>query len=320
VGIHTRLRDISLSGLLLLGIAAALSPAGAAREFEKVGTVGGQFLKIGIGARAAAMGETFVALADDATTVYWNPAGLARLDGSLVSVSHVEWPADISLEHAAYVFHIAFFPGTFALHARALTMDEMPVRTVFRPEGDGTMFDAGDLSLGVSYGKSFTDKFSAGVGMNFVQSTLASFQATGLAFDFGTLYDTGFRSLRIGMAIQNIGTDLVFVGDAVKLPAVFRVGISMTLAEAADYSLVASGEFQHPSDNHERANTGFELAWRRPLFLRGGLFYRYDTERLAAGLGVILPMGVGWEGRVDYAYTEMAGLPSVHRISLELRF
>jgi len=200
----------------LVGFLACLpSLAGAAQEFEKVGTIGGQFLKIGIGARATAMGSAFVSVANDASAVYWNPAGVARLQKNIISLNHTAWIADISLTQAAYVFHIGFLPGTFAVNARSLYMDAQPVRTVFRPEGEGKSFDNGDIAFGATYARSLTDKFSVGLSANYVQSTLATYSSSAYVFDFGTLYDTGYRSLKIGMSIQNLGSDMNFIVDTV---------------------------------------------------------------------------------------------------------
>jgi hypothetical protein len=292
----------------------------AAEEFEKVGTIGAQFLKIGIGARATAMGGAFVAVSDDATSLYWNPAGVARLRYHSLSFNHTAWLADIQLNHVGYIFTLPFVPGAMAIQARSLSMDAMRVRTVFRPEGEGTTYDAGDVTVGATYARSLTDKFSTGISLHYIQSTLAEWTATGYAFDFGTLYDTGYRSLTIGMAIQSIGSEMTFIEEPVKLPTVFRVGMSMDLLDQAGQRLLASGEFQHPPDNEERANAGIEYAFREFVFLRGGWFYRYDQQHFALGGGLRVPTGFGNGAAVDYSYVENHDLPAVHRFSVDVRF
>jgi hypothetical protein len=292
----------------------------AAREFEKVATIGVQFLKLPVGARAVGMGEAFTAIADDASCVYWNVGGLARIRESVVAVNHTPWLADISFTQVTLVGHSRYLPGTFALHARSLYMPEMDVRTVLRPTGEGTHFDAGDVALGLTYSRSLTDKFSAGVGANFVQSTLAGYRGHAATFDFGTLYDTGYRNVRIGMQIQNIGSDLTYIENPVKVPTMFRVGMSTRLLDRSGQRLVAAGEFSHPPDNSERANVGVEYALRDLVFLRAGWFYRFDTERFSVGGGVRLPGVIAHESRFDYAYTELDSLPGVHRLSAEFRF
>src|SRR2546422_3736959 len=112
------------AALALLGV---LSPgwASAANIFEKVGTFDGQFLKIGVGARACAMGGAFVGVADDASALFWNAAGIARIDPdkSELSINHASWPAELNFDQIGYVFHVKRIPGAFGVHARALTMD-----------------------------------------------------------------------------------------------------------------------------------------------------------------------------------------------------
>lgn len=188
----------------------------AAKEFAKVGTIGGQFLKIDVGARAVGMGGAFVSVADDATAIYWNPAGVARISKSVISVNHTAWLAGISFTQAAYIFHMGFLPGSLGINARSLYMDQQPVRDVFHPDGNGDSFDAGDVAFGLTYARSLTDKFSTGLSVNYVQSTLATYKASATVFDFGTLYNTGYRSLKIGMSIQNIGSQMTFIDQSVK--------------------------------------------------------------------------------------------------------
>ncbi len=292
----------------------------AAHEFEKVGTIGAQFLKIAVGARATAMACSFVAVADDPSSVYWNPAGLARTPESRLTFDEVAWFADVRLMQASYTFRVPFFPGAFAVQARDLSMGQQPVRTVFRPDGDGTSFDAGDILLGASYARMLTDKFSTGVTVNYIQSTLDRWTASAVCFDFGTIYDTGYRSLRIGMSIRNIGSEMTFIEQPVKLPTSFQVGMAMKVLDEGSHRLLLSGEFQHPPDNAERACMGLEYSLASYAFLRGGLFFRYDQERFAAGGGVRIPAVSGFDLQADYSYTENRYLPGVHRFGVDLIF
>jgi hypothetical protein len=106
-----------------IGVAAlVLAGPAAADIFEKVGTFDGQFLKISVGARATAMGGAFVGVADDATALFWNAAGIARIDPdkSEFSFNQAVWPADMQFTQAGYVFHVKRFPGAFGLSVRAI--------------------------------------------------------------------------------------------------------------------------------------------------------------------------------------------------------
>jgi hypothetical protein len=310
--------------LVAVAVLCAIAPqaAHAAKAFDKVATVGGQFLKIGIGARATGMGSSFVAVADDASSVYWNPAGISRLSGSIASVNHAVWPTDIALTQAAYIFNVGFMPGMFAFQARSLYMSDMERTTVYHPDGDGTYFDAGDAAFGLTYSRSLTDKFSAGVTANFVHSGLDDISDNVMAFDFGTLYDTGFRSLRIGMSIQNIGGEFVYIDPqrAAKVPTVFRVGASMTMLESGNNAFLLAGEFSHPPDNSERINVGGEYSFKDFVFARAGYNIGYDTEKLAAGIGVKFPSSMSTETRFDYSFVDMSELGGAHRFSLDIAF
>jgi len=303
-------------------LATTATHALAAEPFDKVGTVGAQFLKINIGARATGMGGSFTAVADDASAVYWNPAGISRLSGNIFTVNHAVWLTDISVTQAAYIFDVGFMPGMFAVQAKSLYMSDMERTTVFHPDGDGTFFDAGDSQFGLSYSRSLTDKFSAGLTASLVHSGLDDLSDNVVSFDFGTLYDTGYKSLRIGFAIQNIGGDLTYIDDAraAKVPTIFRVGASMDVIENGDNNLLMSAEFSHPPDNSERVNVGGEYGFKDFLFARAGYNIGYDSETLAAGLGVKFPTSSSTETRFDYSYTDMSDLGGAHRFSLDLAF
>jgi hypothetical protein len=296
--------------------------AEAAQVFEKVGTLGGQSLKIGVGARAAGMGEAYVAIADDATAVYWNPAGIARLSGQSISINHTAWPANMLFDQAAYVFSVKWIPGMLGVNVRALTMSRDIVRTTYLPEGTGETFDAGEWAYGVTYARALTDKFSAGFSINYVQTGLADVKGSSTTFDFGTLYDVGILGAKIGMAIQNVGSDMTFIDEKVKMPVFFRVGGSFDVLQMGESKLITAAEFTHPPDNSEKLNLGAEYSFHDYLFLRGGYKMNYDTEGLTAGFGVKFPLTLvkSSVARLDYAYQDMNYLSAAHRVSLNVSF
>lgn len=306
-----------LAVLLLLPLSAE-----GAQIFEKVGTLGGQSLKIGVGARAAAMGEAYVALSDDATAVYWNPAGIARMSGQSISLNHTSWPANILFDQAAYVFNIKWIPGMIGVNVRALTMSRDIVRTTYLPEGTGDTFDAGEWAYGLSYARALTDKFSAGFSLNYVQTGLDDVKGSSTTFDFGTLYDVGVLGAKIGMSIQNIGSDMTFIDEKVKMPVFFRVGGSFDVMQQGENRLIAAAEFTHPPDNSEKLNLGAEYGFHDYLFLRGGYKLNYDTQGLTAGFGVKFPLTIvkSSVARLDYAYQDMNFLGTTHRVSVNVGF
>ena len=296
--------------------------AQGAQIFEKVGTLGGQSLKIGVGARAAAMGDAYVAIADDATAVYWNPAGIARLSGQSISINHTAWPADILFDQAAYVFNVKWIPGMLGVNVRALTMSRDKVRTTYLPDGTGETFDAGEWAYGITYARSLTDKFSAGFSINYIQTGLDDVTGKSTTFDFGTLYDVGILGAKIGMSIQNIGGDMTFIDEKVKMPVFFRVGGSFSILQHGDSRLLTAAEFTHPPDNSEKLNLGAEYSFHDYLFLRGGYKMNYDTEGMTAGFGVKFPLTLvkSSVARLDYAYSDLKYLSQAHRVSVNVSF
>ena len=307
---------VGVAGLLVPGLALS------ANIFEKVGTFDGQFLKIGVGARGAAMGGAFVAVADDATALFWNAAGLARIDAdrSELLLSHANWPADLSFDQAGYVFHVKKIPGAFGVQVRALTMKPMVETTAYQPYGTGNTFDAGMMALGFSYARLFTDKFSAGFTASLLHEGLADVSQRAVTFDLGKLYDVGAAGMKIGMTISNIGSEIKFIDRSARIPSIFRVGTSATLLSSADQKLVGSFEFSHPPDNAERMNVGAEYSFHKYLFLRGGYNINYDSEGIAGGVGFHFPVSVAGMADMDYAYTDMKDLGAAHRVSLTFQF
>ena len=310
-----------------LGLAGLLIPAtaGAANIFEKVGTFDGQFLKIDVGARATAMGSAFVAVSDDATALYWNAAGIARIDPdkSQLTLNHANWPAELSFDQAGYVFHFRKIPGAIGVQIRALTMQPMVETTAYQPDpnvGTGNTFDAGMLAAGLTYARSFTDKFSAGITGNFIHEGLADLSQQSFSFDLGTLYDVGTLGMKIGMAISNIGSQIKFIDREARIPAVFRVGTSATILQSADQKLIGTFDFSHPPDNAERLNVGAEYSFHKYAFLRGGYNINYDAEGIAGGAGFHFPVSVAGMADLDYAYTDMKDLGGAHRFSLTFTF
>jgi len=310
------------SALVLAVILLLPLSAEGAQIFEKVGTLGGQSLKIGVGARAAAMGDAYVAISDDATAVYWNPAGIARMSGQSISLNHTAWPANILFDQAAYVFSIKWIPGMLGVNVRALTMSRDVVRTTYLPEGTGDTFDAGEWAYGISYARALTDKFSAGFSINYIQTGLDDVKGSSTTFDFGTLYDVGVLGAKIGMSIQNVGSEMTFLEEKVKMPVFFRVGGSFDVMQHGENRLIAAAEFTHPPDNSEKLNLGAEYGFHDYLFVRGGYKLNYDTEGLTAGFGVKFPLTIvkSSVARLDYAYQDMNFLGTTHRVSVNVGF
>jgi hypothetical protein len=325
-----------LRGTLLVVTAVALLLAvscWSAEIFEKVGTVGAQFLKIGVGARGVAMGEAFVAMDGDATSTFWNPAGVATIEGSQFTLNHSSWPAELSHEYAAYVFSYKFIPGVIGVSATVLQMDPLPETTEYRQEGTGYSFDAGSMAFGLTYARMLTDRFSFGVTVKWIHEGLADFSGEAIAVDLGTIYDTGFRNIKIGMAFVNMGSGYTVIdnGKESPMPVMFKVGGAMPVLDQPDHRVISAVEFNHPPDGAERVNAGGEYVYQKfaPNFeiaLRGGYRFARDEEGLTGGFGIKFPfVRIGLINKpsiwsVDYCYSDMGLLESSHKISLSASY
>ena len=190
----------------------------------KVGTAGAQFLEIGISARGVAMGEAFTSVVDDASSVYYNPAGIALIQGKEVMFTHILYLVDMNFSFGAFVFPVEKIGGTLAAAVYYLEVGEMEVTDMTYPiaGASGQTFNPKEYAFTLSYARNLTDRLSIGItgkyigenfGEGFFNTTTGEtedFHATGWAADVGTIYNTGFRGFKIGMIISNFGPDLNF--------------------------------------------------------------------------------------------------------------
>lgn len=314
----------------------------------KVGTTAGAFLEIEVGARANGMGGAFVALADDATALYWNTAGIARINKTNVSLIHTEWLAGMNFDYGAIIIPIRF-GNVIGISITTLTMDEMEVRTVKDPEGTGEMFNAIDMSVGLSFARALTDRFAIGFNAKYINQRIWHMSTTSFAIDVGTIFQTQFRGMTIGMSISNFGNKMQMLGrdtkiehdidqsiegnnpqidaylntDKWSLPLIFRVGIAIDIINNKYQRITFSTDAVHPNNNTESINVGIEYSFKNFIFLRTGyrsLFLQDSEEGLTVGAGLIQSIrGLG-KLNVDYAFAAFGRLSNTHRFSLGIKF
>jgi hypothetical protein len=297
---------------------------------QRAGTTAAQFLKIGVGSRTVAMGGVGVAIADDASAAYWNPAGLARAGANQVQTCHVEWLVDIRYEYASVTRSLGGI-GTVALSASMLHMDDMEVTTELKPDGTGEYFTYRDYMGTLSYSANLTDRFSVGLGLRYVQEAMDDIKTHGWMANVGTLYWTGYRTLRFGAALMNFGPELRPSGmytasdgassryEAFSPPTIFRLGAAMEVFERAGGSVLASVQLNHPVDNSENVATGLEYEWGDRVAARIGYKAGTDEERISVGGGVRVPLP--WAAlNVDYAYTDFGRLENAQWLTLTVAY
>lgn len=305
-------------------------------EFDKVATTAAPFLKMGVGARATAMGGGFVALADDGSALFWNPAGMLGSRNTTVSASHNEWLLDITHDYLGVILPVST-NGRFGLSVSALTMGEQTVRTLENPEGTGLVYNVMDLSINVSYARQVTDRLSVGGTGKYIQLNAYNESASAMALDVGSILRTDFYGLKLGMALSNFGgdfqykgRDLILKGDINgdidgnyssdvdlrtepwPLPLMIRIGVSMDLMGSGDVLLPSQNsrltlavDTEHPNDGPEHVNLGLEYAVKELVYFRGGYRHNYDQEAFTLGMGIRLDLRNSGSLKMDYAVKPM---------------
>lgn len=308
---------------------------------QRAGISAFQFLKIGVGARGSAMGESFVAVANDVSALYWNPAGLVQFSTNQAMASHTEYVVGIKQDFFGGVYHLSDQDAIGASFS-SLHMDDMEITTETQPFGTGRFFTFGDIAAAITYSRKMTDQFSFGATVRYVEETLDVLKMRSVMVDLGTFYWTGLGSARFAVVISNFGADVspsgsvkTFDGTEIKdfqsfsVPTVFKLGVAFEPFQTEEQRLTASVQLNHPNDNSEHVRLGLEYAWNNTFFVRGGIKRTIGQRLFAAdatseedyslGAGVRAPVGFS-DVSADYALVSFNRLGSVHRISLAFTF
>ncbi len=313
------------------------------QEVTKVGTAGAKFVSINVIPRSAGMGDAFVAVANDASSSFWNPAGIANVENNGVFVGYTNWLADAKSSAVSVVKDMGlmgkvgiFVGGVYIPGFEAYQVSQSGVQS-------GGSFTYSALQIGATYAKYFTDKFAAGVSVKMLYEDFGNYTfidgsphpvALGVAMDAGTYFKTGWKTLRISMSLQNLGPDmkpsgtythLIMEGAQTReeelefrsypLPMIFRLGAAMEVINMPDKRLTVALEATHPNDNKETFAVGSEFVLRNIFSLRAGYKLGVDEGGLSAGAGIALR-----NMRIDYSFSDFGALPDIHRIGISYKF
>ncbi len=266
------------------------------------GTTAANFLKIGVGARATAMGGAFTALADDTTSLYWNPAGLAQIKEGELSATYNLWFEDVRQGYLSIGFPL--MGGTLGLAANYVDMGTLEGRDeAGNPTGN---FTASDLELMVGYAKEISPKLSFGFGAGIIQDTIAEDKKSAFLANVGLLTEVS-KPLILGFAVQNLGSQLG--GDS--LPLTLRVGLAL---KPGPFEIAL--DLVKPTDDDTYYCAGAEWWIEKIVALRVGYKSNQDVgSGLTAGLGFKVATV-----DLDYAYVDYGDLGNTHRISLGFKW
>lgn len=319
-----------ISKKFLITILIAIGLSGNVFPFEKVGTTSFQFLKVWPGARATALSGAFTTLANNSEAVFWNPAGLARVNNFDFSFGYVDWFLDINHFSFSAAYNMGDY-GTIGFLGMIADVGDIEVTRVdmlgfqggvYNPGLTGEIINPSSLVLGISYAKNVTDKFAFGLTVKYVHEDLVYEKASALVFDGGLTFNTGFKSIVLGAAVRHFGQEVKFIDKSYPLPQTFNIGISSYLISPNDplitslgnQSLLISYDMIQPRDYDQMHSVGMEYGFDDLIYLRGGYTFNSDQQGISAGVGFKYQ-----NYRVDYSYNDQGDyLDSVHRVTVGL--
>ena len=316
---------------------------------KRTGTAGASELLIPVGPRGIAMGESNLVSATGVEALFWNPAGVSHMTNNAdVLFSHMSYIADIGVEYGAVAANFEGF-GVIALSIKSLSIGDIPVTTTINPDGTGELFSPTMVTAGLSYSRMLTDAISVGLTANLVSERIADVSATGVAFDFGVIYQNlaDVSGLSIGVVLKNLGTEMKYDGsglyqfgqieDVNRPPSYYKVDAAafempFNFQLAAGYkpvvdemnSLQFTGIYQNNNFSGDEAKLGAEYGYNSMFFVRAG--YQLALQEsdnyiygFTAGAGINYEIE-GFGVKVDYAFRDTEFFDGNHVFALTLGF
>jgi flagellar hook assembly protein FlgD len=302
---------------LLCFLALALPAAAWAGE-EAVGTTSAAFLKLGSGARAAAMGEAYVGLANDASGINYNAAGIAQSLNGEIQATHTEWFQGLKYENLNGVFSVGE-GGMLGLTLNFLSVPQI-TRTEQVANGpdpsqnfiDDGSFSPFDLQAAIAYARPIAKGWLLGGNFKLLSQTLDTKSTMGVAVDLGTLWYTPIRNLTMGFAVNNLGTPIKLQSEAFDLPLIFRLGGAY---HAFDDQFIFTLEGDLPMDNAPVVAMGLEYNIANRFYPRLGYRMNSMFNPWSAGFGLQYD-----EWGVDMSVVPFGELGLTYRASVNYRF
>lgn len=311
---------------------------------------GASFLKLPVGARAIAMGNSYTAIANDVSAIHWNPAGLMRIQRKELGLMHAQLFAGTQYNFVGYSRPLQR-SNTYSLRERvAWELDHSGTRMPeFKPAdwsmGVGALylshgsidgrdssgsktgdFSASDVAFNMALARKVSNRSDFGVNLKVIRQVIDTDEANGFAMDMGIIRRA--PRLIVGLAFQNIGPSMKFNEQSYSLPFTVATGLGYHLRKGV--MLTADYKF-HPVDGTTSLGFGGEMTLMSRFFLRGGYLSTLKflqksgtsedlkIQQQLSGLG----MGFGirlFNSRIDYALTPMGELGITQRVSLTFRF
>lgn len=284
------------------------------------GKTSASFLKLGLGARAVGMGESYAGISDDVYAVYWNPAGLNSLKRDEISAMHTEWLQEIRYEYASVAFRLSDkSAGAFSLGG--LYLSDIERRTAFENPEDGPslpegMFGAYDILAVASYSAKLDESWTLGANLKGIYESIDIYGGFTAALDVGAMYKI-VQNVNLGMVVQNFGPHLTLREQGYWLPFNIKVGLGFAIPE---WNITGAVDINQPIDNFTRFSAGAEYNYANLIFIRAGYRYRWNGNELGRLAGITAGLGLRISDyQLDYAFVPFSELGITHRISFTAR-
>jgi hypothetical protein len=278
----------------------------------ELGSTTAGFLKVGVGARALGMGGAFTSIADNPSAVYWNPAGLRRMEMSQAEFSHQSWYQDVNIENLQIAFpgrKVSFGAGlTYLSFGQIQSFDEFG-----EPGDELSMYN---MAFTLSAAADVTENVAIGISAKYIEQSFDILKGTAFAGDIGLMANYG--GIQVGVAAVNIGTKVKYISVEEKLPAAARLGFSF---RQFDNKALISVEAYSPFDGQLSLHQGLEMSLYEHFHARSGLIYRTGTLSDVNALSYNLGLGLGYgSGKFDYTFipSDYYGSDAVHSFTISL--
>lgn len=310
---------MKILALLLLSLSV---PAAAHHDGEEhqLGS-SAEFLRVGVSARAVAMGEAYSAYADEASAIYWNPAGLSRVEKRSATFMHAGYLEDSTLDFGAYAQRLTR-SHTLGVSFHYMSAGKIDGTNELSDE-TGQAFTPHDMALALGYAYEFQEGallgYAAGGSLKVIRSTLLDTAQT-IAGDVGLLSPLYGDRVRVGVTLANLGGGLNYGTETEQLPLLVRLGSALKISKqwAATLDAVKARD----EKAYVGAGTEYLLAQSDIWSLAGRMGFNSRSSGDIQGVsGVAAGVGIGFKMlQLDYALVPFGDLGTTHRASLTFKF
>lgn len=308
-------RQMRLALLLVLIISLGVtSRLYATFSQSDAGTSTANFLKLGVDARAAAMGNAFTSIRDDATSVYWNPAGLSKIRKHSISFMHALWFEDIFYDWVSYALPLKR-KGTAGIGILYLNYGGIQETDDFGVERG--VFWPYDLAVTVSYARSISG-ISLGGSLKYIASKIKN-TAFSIALDAGVRYALFDEKLSLGLVVRNLGPGMQYGSEGDPLAMDIKIGLAYRIFNDWLIALDAGA----PLANEVGWGIGSEYNYQlnKEIIISGRAGYNTNARYTGGLNGLTAGTGVNYLGyNFDYALASFGKLGITHRFSISLKF